>query len=249
MGQDTSIRVITFDLDNTLWDVEPVLQRAEQAQNDWLLTHRPRVAEHFSTEQLREHRVAVHQRHPQLAHQISKIRIQSLLEVCQLSGYSEQESMRAAEAAFAAFLAVRHRVEPYERTLETLQSLARRYVLGALSNGNADIYKTDMGAYFDFAFSAEQLDACKPLPDMFHAAMTAGAADAGEMVHVGDSPEHDIHGAQAVGMHTVWMNSGGWRWPQQRPPADENISAIEQLPAAITSIESRLMVGTYGTGH
>ena len=31
-----AISVITFDLDNTLWDVEPALLRAEQAQRDWL---------------------------------------------------------------------------------------------------------------------------------------------------------------------------------------------------------------------
>ena len=38
---EVGIAVITFDLDNTLWDVEPALIRAEQAQQDWLLRHRP----------------------------------------------------------------------------------------------------------------------------------------------------------------------------------------------------------------
>ena len=41
------IKVVTFDLDNTLWDVEPVLLRAEQAQYRWLEENRPRVTREF----------------------------------------------------------------------------------------------------------------------------------------------------------------------------------------------------------
>ena len=73
-----TIRVITFDLDNTLWDVEPVLHRAEDEQNRWLQEHRPRVFEHFDAASMREFRFDAHRRHPELAHQISKIRIQAL---------------------------------------------------------------------------------------------------------------------------------------------------------------------------
>jgi putative hydrolase of the HAD superfamily len=233
------IKAITFDLDNTLWDVEPVLLRAEEVQYQWLAQNRPRVTREFDGEALRSFRFGTHSSHPELAHQISKIRIQALYEVQLHCGYSEQLAREGARTAFDAFLRIRHQVQPYERALEVLEALAQRYVLGALSNGNADIYKTDIGEYFDFAFSAEQLDASKPLPDMFHAAMQKTGADAREIVHVGDNPEHDILGAQKVGMFTVWMNSGGWRWPEQRVPADESISALEDLPAAISSIESR----------
>ncbi|MDA0630486.1 MAG: HAD family hydrolase, partial [Proteobacteria bacterium] len=35
------IQCITFDLDDTLWDVRPALQKAEQAQNAWLDEHYP----------------------------------------------------------------------------------------------------------------------------------------------------------------------------------------------------------------
>mgnify|MGYP001563821950 CR=1 FL=1 len=235
-----SIRVITFDLDNTLWDVEPVLHRAEHEQNLWLQEHRPLVAQHFDDEAMREFRFKAHGRHPELAHQISKIRIQALYEVQMHCGYTEDIARQGAEAAFSEFLRVRHQVEPYERALDTLELLAQSYVLGALSNGNADIYKTDIGEYFDFAFSAEQVDASKPLPDMFHAAMESSAASATEIVHVGDNPEHDVLGAQQVGMHTVWMNSGNWRWPAQRKAADEDNTDLADLPAAVKRIEQRL---------
>ena len=48
------IRVITFDLDNTLWDVEPALIRAEEAQQSWLLEHRPGAVEAFDHDALFE---------------------------------------------------------------------------------------------------------------------------------------------------------------------------------------------------
>ena len=233
------IRVVTFDLDNTLWDVEPVLRRAETAQNRWLEEHRPRVMERFTAEALWEFRIKAYRRHPELAHQISKLRIQSLHEVQLHCGYSEEQSRAGASAAFDAFLAVRHQVELYERALDILEDLARRYVLGALSNGNADIFKTDIGEHFDFAFNAEHVNAGKPLPDMFHAAMSASGAQAREIVHVGDSPEHDVKGAQGVGMHTVWMNSGGESWPGEYRAADESITDLAQLPEAIQRIEQR----------
>ncbi len=236
---ERTIRVISFDLDNTLWDVDPVLHRAEAAQNDWLGQHFPRVFEQFDADTLRDFRFSTHQSHPELAHQISKLRVQALFEVLLHCGYPETLSRQGAKTAFNEFLIIRHQVEPYERALEVLESLAQHYTLGALSNGNADIYKTNIGEHFDFAFSAEQVDASKPLPDMFHAAMRESGAACHEIIHVGDNPEHDVRGAQQVGLYTVWMNSGDWRWPAGRIPADEDITVIEELPAAIARIESR----------
>ncbi len=134
------------------------------------------------------------------------------------------------------FLARRHEVVLYEEALGVLQGLARHYTLGALTNGNADIYKTDAGEYFDFAFLAEEVGARKPAPDMFHAALERSGARPEEVVHVGDNPEHDIRGAQALGMRTVWMNSQGEEWPGGEP-ADRDIDNLLQLPEAIESLE------------
>ena len=234
------IKVITFDLDNTLWDVEPALVAAEEAQFSWLQEHRPRLAERFSDQALRDFRMEFHRSRPELMHQISEIRVEALFAALRESGYAETQAREGAQQAFAIFLEHRHRVQPYDQVVETLQQLARHYTLGALTNGNADIFRTDIGDHFDFAFSAEQLNASKPLPDMFHASLEHTGASSNEVVHVGDNPEHDVHGAQVVGFHTVWMNSGGWRWPEHRPAADEVITELVQLPAAIERIEKRL---------
>lgn len=229
------IRVITFDLDNTLWQVEPVLLRAEEGQRDWLLANRPGTIEQYDHESLWEFKKSVWRRHPELAHQIGKIRIQLLYELQLAAGFNEEESRTGAEQAFEVFLGLRHKVVLYEEALEVLQQLAGQYTLGALTNGNADIYKTDAGEYFDFAFLAEDLDASKPAPDMFHAAMEKTGATAREIIHVGDNPSHDIQAAQQLGMHTIWMNSQSEEWPDIKK-ADRDIKSLKKLPVAIESI-------------
>jgi len=229
------IKVITFDLDNTLWDVDPVLLRAEQAQREWLLEHRPGTLENFDHEQLWEYKKKVWKQHPELAHQISKIRIKLLYELQRDAGYDEQLAQSGANQAFDIFLQVRHQVTLYEEALEVIEGLANNYQLGALTNGNADIYKTDAAEYFDFAFLAEDVNASKPASDMFHAAIEKTGVKACEIVHVGDNPEHDVHGAQLVGIHTIWMNPQGADWPGGIR-ADGEINNLKQLPKAIASI-------------
>ena len=227
-----AIKVITFDLDNTLWDVEPTLIRAEEVQRDWLLRHRPGAIEAYDHAALWEFKKAVWRRHPELLHHVSRMRIQMLFELQMAAGYPEREARSGAEQAFAVFLAERHKVELYEEALEVLELLADNYTLGALTNGNADIYKTDAADYFDFAFLAEDIGASKPQPDMFHAALATAGVAAHNIVHVGDDPDHDVRGAQEVGMHTVWMNSRGKDWPGGRE-ADREINNLRQLPEVI----------------
>jgi putative hydrolase of the HAD superfamily len=233
------IEVITFDLDNTLWDVDPALLRAEDAQRAWLLAHRPGAIEAYDHEGLWQFKQSVWKRHPHLLHNVSQMRIQMLFELQVAAGYDDEASRSGAEEAFAAFLEERHRVVLYEEALGVLQSLSRSYRLGALTNGNADIYKTDAGEYFDFAFLAEEVGASKPAPDMFHAALERAGVEPVQMVHVGDNPEHDIAGAKAVGMHTVWMNSQSREWPGGER-ADREIDNLLQLPDAITGIVDAL---------
>ena len=231
-----AIEVITFDLDNTLWDVDPALLRAEQVQRDWLVEHRPGAIEDYDHEGLWEFKKSVWKRHPHLLHHVSQMRIQMLYELQLAAGYGEQEARSGAEQAFDAFLEERHKVVLYEEALGVLEQLATRYTLGALTNGNADIYKTDAGEYFDFAFLAENVGASKPQPDMFHAALEHAGVGPQEIVHVGDNPEHDILGAREVGMRTVWMNSQGVDWPGGQR-ADREISNLKELPAAVTSLD------------
>lgn len=233
-----SISVITFDLDNTLWDVEPALLRAEEAQQAWLREHRPGTADNMDHEALWEFKKSVWKRHPELAHHVSQMRRQTLYELQLRAGYGEEESRSGAQLAFEVFLRERHKVELYEVALGVLETLSRDFRLGALTNGNADIYKTDAGEYFDFAFLAEDIGAAKPHPDMFEAALAEAGVAAREVIHIGDDPEHDVRGAIEAGMHSIWVNLRDKPWPGGQR-ADEEINDLLELPEAIRNIAGR----------
>ena len=164
------------------------------------------------------------------------MRLQMLYELQIEAGYGQEMARQGAEQAFAVFLQERHKVQLYEEALGILQLLSTRYTLGALTNGNADIYKTDAGEYFDFAFLAQDIGASKPHPDMFEAALRHSGVTASQIVHVGDDPDHDIRGAQAVGMHTVWLNNRERPWPGG-PRADREITNLKLLPDAVEAID------------
>jgi putative hydrolase of the HAD superfamily len=228
-----TIQVITFDLDNTLWDVEPALLRAEEAQRQWLLENRRGAIDDIGHDELWALKKRLWKSHPELAHNVSGMRKLLLQELQRAAGYDSETSAAGADAAFAAFLHERQRVELYSDALEVLQSLAGRYRLGALTNGNADVYKTDAGEYFDFAFLAEEIGASKPAPDMFHAALDATGVRPEEVLHVGDNPEHDVRGAMAAGMRAAWINAETLEWDGDDAP-DLILSHVRELPEKLS---------------
>ena len=101
----SDVRAIAFDLDNTLWDVEPVLERAEQRLAAWLQQHCPRIA--LSRAEMRAAREQLARREPHNAHDVSYLRITALAAHAREHGYDE----RIAAEAFEVFLAARNAVE------------------------------------------------------------------------------------------------------------------------------------------
>lgn len=230
--------MITFDLDNTLWDVAPALLRAEETQRAWMLQHRPGTMECVDHKALLAVRTAIVQRHPELLHHVSRMRQAVLYELQRQAGYDHASAEAGAEAAFAAFLQQRHAVELYAKALAVIQELQQDYRLGALTNGNADIYKTDAGDYFDFAFLAEEVGASKPAPDLFLAAVERAGVAAHEIAHVGDSLAHDVAGARNAGLRSVWFNPNGETCSGEFTP-DVEVRCLTGLPEALRELCDR----------
>lgn len=219
-----AVCAVTFDLDDTLWDIWPVIARAEERLHDWLGRHYPRVVECFSPLQLRDLCVAVAQRRPAIAHDRTLLRKEALALAARQSGYEEFH----VDAAFEVFFTARNEVALFEEVLPALERLSRRYVLGALSNGNADIKLIGLDRLFDFAINAVDVGAAKPEPAMFMAACRYLRLPPRRIVHVGDHPEHDVKGAQQAGMRTIWVNRYSQDWPGGEP-ADAEIRTLEEL--------------------
>jgi putative hydrolase of the HAD superfamily len=66
------IRTITLDLDDTLWDLHPVIQRAEQRLYEWLGERYPRITKMFEPLDIREVRSRVVEEHFDRKHGIAR---------------------------------------------------------------------------------------------------------------------------------------------------------------------------------
>jgi len=72
---------------------------------------------------------------------------------------------------------------------------------------------------------------------MFELACRRLGAWPGQVVHVGDDPEHDVRGAANAGMRTVWVNRNGREWPGG-PEADAEIGSLAELEAVLAVWEA-----------
>ena len=209
------IRLLTFDLDDTLWDNRPVLLAAEQSLYDWLSRNYPRIGEHYTVESMREQRLALARREPELRYHMTALRKRSLQLAAETVGYDAT----LVEPAFEWFLEARHRITPYRDVVPTLRKLrAAGYLLGSLTNGNADVNRLGLGALFHLSVSAESVGSAKPDPAIFSQACRLAGVDVTEMAHIGDEPETDIAGVLAAGGTAIWMN-------RSNKAADPDISA------------------------
>jgi FMN hydrolase / 5-amino-6-(5-phospho-D-ribitylamino)uracil phosphatase len=233
------IRAITFDLDDTLWDAGPVLKNAEQQAFTWLSEHAPDVTDRFTLEDLRKLRRQIYQNKPELAHQISQLRIDAMQEVLSKSGYAEQRAAELAKQAFDVFIQARNNVTLFDEVVPMLKKLREHYLLGTLTNGNADISKLPIFELFEFSFSAEQLNASKPSPELFVAAQQAADCEANEIIHVGDHIVHDVLGAHQAGCHALWFNPTAQPHPDQHL-ASMQVQSLTDIPRVIGDFEQSL---------
>ena len=228
-----TLRLITFDLDDTLWDVGPVLDNAEAGLLAWLAEHAP-VLGAEADERLQHSKRWVLEQDPTLKGRISELRRRTLHHGLLAAGYGDARAAQLAEAAFQHFLAARQQVSLFPEVLPTLQQLGRQFRLGVLTNGNADVQRIGIAGYFHFAFSAEELGVSKPDPRAFQAVLEHAEVPAHAAVHIGDHPRDDIQGAQAAGMRAVWVNPQGKPWEGDGRP-DAQIASLAELPALLTA--------------
>jgi putative hydrolase of the HAD superfamily len=224
------IRAITLDLDDTLWAIAPVIERAERELWAWLGEHYPRIPEHWNPGSLNDLRERMLLRHPQQAHDLRYLRRAMLAEMAACAGYGPE----LVDPAFEVFNRARNTVELYPDVLPALERLRSDYVLVAVTNGNACLDTIGIRHLFDDAISAADAGVAKPARAIFDAACLLAGAQPDEVLHVGDHPEIDIAGARQAGMRAAWINRNGDRWPEGLPQPDAVIAGIDELCGLLT---------------
>jgi FMN hydrolase / 5-amino-6-(5-phospho-D-ribitylamino)uracil phosphatase len=226
------IKLISFDLDNTLWDVMPVIRAAEAQIDAWLKEFCPKLFVRFSTDQLQQARMEYWQNHPELRHLTTRVRRDSLRIKLIEAGYCLHQAIELADLAMDVFMEARHRITYFDHALTTLDQLAPHYALAAITNGNASPRRLGL-SQFSYHLSAEQVGAAKPSPEPFELCMAMASVDASQMVHIGDCPQDDIAGAASLGIKTIWFNRHKAPWPRVQVQPDAIVHCLSELPAAI----------------
>lgn len=221
-----TVQLITFDLDDTLWDNGPVIIAAEQAFARWLQENTP-----LGADQLLTIRRQLVQQYPVLKHRLATQRQKALQQGLIHSGYSEEQARQLASQGFRHFQNARHQLQPFAETLPLLQTLQKHYRLGVITNGTVDIRRLGLEPYFCFSLSAEDMGISKPDPAIFHHALHLAGVAAETAVHIGDDPEKDVEGARQAGLRALWFNPARYPWPgnDPEPPQTTSLAAIPEL--------------------
>ena len=221
------VRALCFDLDDTFWEVGPVIARAEATMRAFLEREYPVLAGAFTAEDLWAERQALARAHPDKAHHMSWLRSEALRRIAVRHGHASE----VAEAAFAVFIEARSTVELFADVTSALERLARTHRLGTLSNGNADVHRIGLGGHFTAVLNAEITGIAKPHPEAFETAARALGVATSEMLYVGDDPRIDMEGARAAGCRTAWMNRRGLSWTAMSAPPDLDLRSLDELVA------------------
>jgi putative hydrolase of the HAD superfamily len=221
--------VLSFDLDDTLWPVGPVIAAAEQAMLEWLRTHHPETVSAHSLESLRAQRAAVPHRYPERSHDLTFLRHRALKDLFLAAGHSETLAAQRADEGLEVFFAERNRVQFYADVRPALTRLRTRYRLFAVSNGNADLARCGIAELFDGHITASGAGAAKPDARIFAALIDKAGVEAAQVLHIGDDPLADVVGATRAGMQAVWINRDAKRWPEGFAHPLRTISTLEEI--------------------
>lgn len=217
--------VLSFDLDDTLWAVQPVMLAAEAAMLSWLTERHPEIMREQNRESLRALRASIAARFPERSHDMTFLRHQALTEMFANAGHP----VAHADEAFEVFYAERNRVKLYDEVPAALQRLSRRYRLFALSNGNADLRRCGIAQWFEGHITAISAGAAKPDARIFAQLLHEARVEALQVLHIGDDPQLDVVGAAQAGLQAAWLNRDAKTWPAHLPPPSRTIFTLDEI--------------------
>ncbi len=150
------------------------------------------------------------------------------------------ETLGLPDRAMAAHLNeiyLKHRfedIELYPDVIPVLDQLAPHYTLGLLSNGNSYPERCGLEGRFTFVVFSQDVRIKKPDRRIFEITAQKAGCPVEELLHVGDSLENDVAGADDAGARTVWLNRGGMT-NDTVARADYEITSLTELPGVLGS--------------
>lgn len=200
-----TIKAMTFDLDDTLYDNHPVIAGLEQKTADWMHQHHP-ISQNMTHQEWRWLKLKLAEQTPFLQSDVSEWRFQQIRQGLMHLGYDDPKASQAAKSAMDQVVIWRHQIDVPELTHQVMSQLKQQIPLIAITNGNVNPDKIGLGAYFDLVLNAGPDGWAKPHAQMFDTALAHLGLPAENVLHVGDNLISDVAGAKHAGMSACWIN-------------------------------------------
>ena len=197
-------RAISFDGDGTLWDFDRVMRHALQCALDELARAHPIARERLSIDGMIATRDQVAAELKGQIRNLEEIRLRAFRRTLEGIGVIDDDLARHLNAVY-----LKHRFEDitlFSDVIPTLDALGSRFRLGLLSNGNSYPERCGLAGRFQFVVLAQDHGIEKPDPRIFAVALAQAGCAPSQLLHVGDSLENDVRGAQRAGVTAVWLN-------------------------------------------
>ncbi len=207
-SQPGRIEAISFDGDMTLWDFEKVMRHSLALTLAELRRRVPdrRVAD-LTVDRMIEIRNFVAAELKGKVANLEEIRFHAFKRTVESVGCADDKL-----AADLSALYLHHRfadIELYPDVIPCLDALRSHYSIGLVSNGNGYPERCGLPGRFDFVVFSQDVGVGKPDAAIFHAACGRAGCAPSALMHVGDSLESDVAGANGVGTVSVWLNRNG----------------------------------------
>lgn len=209
-------KILTLDLDDTLWDVASVIGRAEKKLAQWFREHHPVFADSYDAKDVLRIRRQVIVDCADRAHDLRFLRKTVYERMAKRISYPTD----FIDEASLEFDRWRNTVTLFDDARPALERLAQHYPLYALTNGNADIDLIGIGEYFAGSINSVAAGAAKPHPRIFQHALETAGVQAEDVIHIGDDPELDVGGAARAGLRSAWIDRKSDAWPISLAPPD-----------------------------
>lgn len=220
------IKVISFDGDMTLWDLEKVMRHSLALTLQELRRHVPeRAAAQLTIDTMIDIRNTVAAELKGTTVNLEQIRLKAFQRTLELIHWDDP-----ALAAILNQLYLKHRfedIELYPDAIPCLDALKDLFAIGLISNGNSDPEQCGLSGYFDFVILSQGIGVKKPHAEIFLSACAQVGCEPEQLMHIGDSLESDVAGANGVGAISVWLNRQGKRNTSDTVPAFEIRSLLE----------------------
>ena len=245
------IRGLIFDINGTLTDINT---------NEWhddvyrvisnLLSYQgislgPNAVKDSYFQIMEEQRAARGERHPEF----DAVGIFSEMLVRHSTDFTfrlPSEKLKQLPQFFAETYraASRYRLQLYQGVEDTIKQLFPKYHLAIVSDGQTAYAVPELNAvglldYFDPIIVSGDFGYRKPDKRLFESALTAMKMEPSEVVSVGNDMYNDIHGAQKLGMKTVFFKSNQGLQKKEGVNPDYIIYNFPELLNALRFFEER----------